>query len=172
MSCVERVRRTSAAEFVIGPMSIHDLIEVVEIEESCGLSLWGWDSYHAELSRPESLTLVARVARPRAAHFGDGCAIAGFIVARLNIDELHINNVGVRERSRRQGIGGALLQAALHNGRRMGAQTAILEARAGNVAAQAMYRRYGFGVCGRRRNYYRRPAEDALLMRAELRVAK
>ncbi|MBA3248602.1 MAG: ribosomal protein S18-alanine N-acetyltransferase [Pyrinomonadaceae bacterium] len=169
MSCVERVRRASAVEFMIGLMSIHDLIEVIEIEESCGLSLWGWDSYHAELSRPESITLVARSYMAR---FRDEGAIEGFIVARLNADELHINNIGVRERARRKGIGGALLEAALHNGRRLGAQTAILEARAGNVAAQALYRRYGFGVCGRRRNYYRRPAEDALIMKAELRVAK
>ncbi|CAN5291335.1 ribosomal protein S18-alanine N-acetyltransferase [soil metagenome] len=168
MSCVERVRRASAVGFMIGLMSIHDLIEVIEIEESCGLSLWGWDSYHAELSRPESITLVARA---HMARFRDEGAIEGFIVARLNADELHINNIGVRERSRRKGIGGALLEAALHNGRRLGAQTAILEARAGNMAAQALYRRYGFGVCGRRRNYYRRPAEDALIMKAELRVA-
>jgi ribosomal-protein-alanine N-acetyltransferase len=40
--------------------------------------------------------------------------------------------------------------------------------RAGNIAAQALYRRYGFEVVGRRRQYYREPPEDALLMRASL----
>jgi ribosomal-protein-alanine N-acetyltransferase len=46
---------------------------------------------------------------------------------------------------------------------------AILEVRAGNVAAQSLYRRFGFEVVGRRRQYYRDPVEDALLMNATLR---
>src|SRR5688572_4717232 len=45
--------------FRISPMTEHDLLEVVEIEETCGLSLWGWDAYRAELERPESVMLVA-----------------------------------------------------------------------------------------------------------------
>ena len=45
-------------------MTEHDLLEVVEIEESCRLSLWGWDAYMAELYRPEAVMLVARRTRP------------------------------------------------------------------------------------------------------------
>ncbi len=88
-------------------MTEHDLLEVVEIEESTGLSRWGWAAYYAELQGGNAhLMMVARVpgnerepARPR---------IAGYIVARLGADELHINNVAVRPGYRRRGIGRAL----------------------------------------------------------------
>lgn len=159
-----------AAEFVrsdykIEPMTAHDLLEVVEIEEACRLSLWGWDSYYAELSRPEAIMLVARRARLDNL---SGHALHGFLSARVSAGELHINNIGVHETARRRGIGNALMQAAVVAAMRQGARAAILEVRAGNVAAQSLYRRYGFEVVGRRRQYYREPPEDALLMRASL----
>ena len=40
----------------------------------------------------------------------------------------------------------------------------MLEVRAGNAAAQALYRRFGFGVVGERKDYYRSPVENALVM--------
>jgi ribosomal-protein-alanine N-acetyltransferase len=60
------------------------------------------------------------------------------------------------------------MQTAVASAVRQGARAAILEVRAGNFAAQSLYRRYGFEVVGRRRQYYREPPEDALLMRASL----
>ena len=48
----------------VGPMSEHDLLEVVEIEETTGLSQWGWEAYRAELARPEAVMLVVRRVAP------------------------------------------------------------------------------------------------------------
>lgn len=153
------------SDYKIDRMTAHDLLEVVEIEEACRLSLWGWDSYYGELSRPEAIMIVARRAR---ADTLTGHALYGFLSARVSAGELHINNIGVHETARRRGIGGALMRAAVAWALRQGAHTAILEVRAGNVAAQALYRRFGFEVVGRRKQYYREPPEDALLMRAVL----
>jgi [ribosomal protein S18]-alanine N-acetyltransferase len=164
MSTVERAREGASISYEISRATAHDLLEIVEIEESSGLSRWGWESYKAELSRPEAIMLVAR--RPRAD--GAGKQLYGFVAARANAGELHINNIGVRDEARQRGLGGALLLAALRAGRRMGAESALLEVRAGNIPAQALYRGRGFEVVGRRRNYYREPAEDALVMRASL----
>ncbi|MCA1591855.1 MAG: ribosomal protein S18-alanine N-acetyltransferase [Acidobacteria bacterium] len=142
-------------------MTEHDLLEVVEIEEASGLSLWGWESYRAELERPESIMLVAR----HQSHSGTvGRPVLGFIAARIGAGELHVNNVGVREALRRQGMGGSLLGTAIEIGARRGVHSAVLEVRAGNQAAQALYRRIGFSIAGQRRNYYRNPTEDALVM--------
>ena len=143
-------------------MNEHDLLEVVEIEETTGLSLWGWDAYRAELYRPEAIMLVARArgAGPQ--------RVAGFIAARMNADELHVNNIGVREEYRRRGLGGLLLGAALGAAAGRGATGAVLEVRASNLAAQALYARFGFAVAGRRKNYYRDPPEDALVMTMRL----
>ena len=164
MSTVERAREGAALSYEIGRATAHDLLEVVEIEESSGLSRWGWESYNAELSRSESIMLVARRRQPDVA----GKRLYGFVAARVSADELHINNIGVRDEARRRGLGGALLLAALRAGRRLGAESAVLEVRAGNLPAQALYRSQGFEVVGRRRNYYREPPEDALVMRARL----
>jgi ribosomal-protein-alanine N-acetyltransferase len=147
-------------------MSEHDLLEVVEIEESTGLSQWGWDAYRAELSKPESIMLVARERAPQRAP--GGRTLGGYIAARVNADELHVNNIGVRPGSRRRGIGAALLGAALDAAARRGATTAVLEVRAGNAAALSLYGRFGFVVVGERKNYYREPAENAKIMTMRL----
>jgi ribosomal-protein-alanine N-acetyltransferase len=165
MSRVDLAAETGHSDYKIEPMTAHDLLEVVEIEEACRLSLWGWDSYYAELARPEAIMITARRASPDPQ---TGHALYGFLSARVSAQELHINNIGVHEAARRRGIGNALMQAAVAAGRRLGAHAAILEVRAGNLAAQSLYGRYGFEVVGRRRQYYREPPEDALLMRASL----
>jgi len=144
----------------IDRMTEHDLVEVCQIEDMSGLSAWGWDAYHHELqSRSDSIMLVARI--DSTLH---EFALAGFIVARTIADELHVNNVAVRHEFRGKGIGSALLQISLDEGRKRNARIAQLEVRAGNEAAQRLYRRSGFEVVGRRRAYYREPVEDALLM--------
>ena len=143
---------------------------VVEIEETCGLSRWGWDAYHNEIEQGRgALMLVARSVLPLDEPERQGHAeVVGFIAARFTAGEVHINNVAVRQRFRRRGIGAALLDRALAEGARMGARTALLEVRAGNLAAQALYARLGFRVTGRRRGYYTDPPEDALVMNASI----
>ena len=165
MSRVDLAPETTHSDYQIEPMTPHDLLEVVEIEEACRLSLWGWDSYYTELSRPEAIMIVAR---RNSVDRLNGQALYGFLSARVSAQELHINNIGVHEAARRRGVGNALMQAAVAAAIGQGARAAILEVRAGNVAAQSLYRRYGFEVVGRRRQYYREPPEDALLMRALL----
>jgi [ribosomal protein S18]-alanine N-acetyltransferase len=150
---------------VIVSMNEHDLLEVVQIEETTGLSQWGWEAYRAELEKQEAVMLVARRNTP---DFLSGRALSGYIAARINADELHVNNIGVWPESRRQGIGGALLGAALEAATRRGAFEAVLEVRAGNLPAQRMYERFGFQVVGVRKGYYREPVEDAKIMTRRL----
>lgn len=152
-------------EVLISPMTEHDLLEVVEIEEACGLSLWGWEAYRTELARAEAVMLVAG---RRGAGETDGRRLGGFIAARVTAGEMHVNNVGVLEAFRGRGVGSRLLGAAMSEAARRGGLIAFLEVRAGNVAAQALYRRHGFEVTGRRQKYYRNPSEDALVMSARL----
>ena len=147
-------------------MNEHDLLEVVEIEETSGLSRWGWSAYYAELQgRNNHLMLVARIDSPERTLRSK---IAGYIVARMGADELHINNVAVRENYRRQGIGRRLLDHIIDEGKRCGATIAYLELRAGNKPALALYQECGFRVTARRKQYYSDPVEDALVMIIDL----
>lgn len=149
----------------ISPMTEHDLLEVVEIEQQSGLSPWGWDAYHRELqSSDRGLMWVARLdsnsARDR--------SLAGYVVGRLAADELHINNIAVREDYRRAGIATALLSRVLTEAKGYRAVRAFLEVRAGNRVAQALYENCGFCAVGRRRGYYSNPIEDAIIMSVEV----
>lgn len=165
MARAREVADEASAVLAAEGMCEHDLLEVVEIEETTGLSLWGWDAYRAELDKPEAIMLVVR-------ERGAGRqGVAGFIAARMNADELHVNNIGVRHEYRRRGLGGSLLGAALAAAAGRGATGAVLEVRASNLTAQALYARFGFAVVGRRKNYYREPPEDALVMTRPLGAA-
>jgi ribosomal-protein-alanine N-acetyltransferase len=167
MAITQRVLEKTGSGVSISRMTEHDLLEVVEIEEQAGLSRWGWAAYYAELQgHNRDLMLVARAKEskaPRVSH-----RLAGYVVARIGANELHINNVAVRERYRRQGIGLTLLARILEEGRRRGVEAAFLELRAGNTAALSLYEKCGFSVTARRKGYYSEPIEDALVMTIQL----
>ena len=87
--------------------------------------------------------------------------IAGFLVFRRIFDESEILNLGVTPSFRRQGIASALIGHLAENH----AGDILLEVRASNSPALALYRSLGFIVDGRRKAYYHRPVEDAILLR-------
>lgn len=150
------------SELTIELMSEHDLLEVVEIEEKSGLSRWGWAAYYAELLGANRELML--VAMPKTSQAVERREIAGYIAARATAGELHINNVAVRDAYRRNGIGYMLLSRAIEQGKRMGVNSAFLEVRSGNSAAQALYKKCGFKPVARRPNYYSEPLEDAIVM--------
>jgi len=90
--------------------------------------------------------------------------IVGAAALRSAGDEAEIINLGVYPTSRRRGFGRELLNAAISDARHAGAVRVFLEVRESNHGAQAFYRRLGFDEIGRRRAYYRDPAEDALVL--------
>ena len=99
-----------------------------------------------------------------------GDALAGFILISAAADQAEILTLAVDTPWRRQGIGAALLEAAVGQAGLRGATAMLLEVGVLNTPAQALYAEAGFTVTGRRRNYYRGPggAEDALVMRREI----
>ena len=74
--------------------------------------------------------------------------------------------------ARRRGVGTAMLGHLLEVARQVGCRSVLLEVRASNEGAQAMYRRFGFTVIGNRRRYYLAPVEDAVVMRLSLSGAR
>jgi len=90
--------------------------------------------------------------------------IVGMVVSWVILDELHIATLAVHPDYRRQGIGRLILTEALQDGYRAGTRYALLEVRAGNEAAQNLYRKFGFKTVGLRPKYYKDNGEDAALM--------
>ena len=164
MSKAALAENTKTVGYALLPMVAEDLDQVVALERSCHLSVWGHDGYASELLRAEAVMLTAREVISGAINTN----LLGFIAARLNIDELHINNIAIKPEWRCRRLGSALLTKALVEGQRLGAKWGVLEVRASNAAAQKLYIKHGFDVLGRRPDYYSAPTEDALIMGASL----
>ena len=90
--------------------------------------------------------------------------VAGYLVLTTVLDEGSIDNVAVDPARRRQGIADALVADAESRGRTQGLAFLTLEVRASNDPAIRLYERHGFRAVGRRKNYYEKPREDAILM--------
>ena len=86
----------------------------------------------------------------------------GFILARAVGDEAEILTLAVTPKTRRQGLGRSLIQAAARHARGLGASSLFLEVAANNSAAQALYRGQGFVSVGRRKAYYGPQDADVL----------
>jgi [ribosomal protein S18]-alanine N-acetyltransferase len=91
--------------------------------------------------------------------------ICGFLVARIAGDEAEILNAAVDTARRRQGVGTALLEAAVTTVQARGAKNVYLEVRESNSAAISFYGRHGFEKTGERRGYYSSPTENAVVMK-------
>lgn len=91
---------------------------------------------------------------------GDIIAYYGFYSI---IPETHIANLAVREDKRGLGLGNVVLERLLSQAIMLGNSEFTLEVRPSNEKAIALYKKYGFKVEGRRRNYYG-DGEDALIM--------
>jgi ribosomal-protein-alanine N-acetyltransferase len=143
---------------VIRRMTLDDVPAVHEIDCLSFSLPWPERSFRFEVSEnPVSRGWVAEV---------DGRVVA-MLVLWLTVDEAHIATIATHPDFRQQGIGERLMVAALQSARQEGARTAFLEVRAGNLAAQNLYRKYGFVVSGRRPRYYKDNQEDAILMTLE-----
>ena len=75
-----------------------------------------------------------------------------------------ITNVVVRQIHRRKGIGELMLRGLMEQSRAIGVKNYTLEVRETNEAAIRLYEKLGFSVEGRRKNFYEKPREDALIM--------
>jgi len=105
---------------------------------------------------------------------GNDFSIVGMIVIWMILDEAHIATIAVHPNFRRQGIAKILVTAGLDVAIKLKMKTATLEVRAGNLAAQTLYRQFGFESVGIRPRYYKDNAngvtayEDAIIMTRRL----
>jgi ribosomal-protein-alanine N-acetyltransferase len=93
--------------------------------------------------------------------------VAGYVVALEAADEGEILNLAVAPAGRRRGLGRALVEEMLGALRLRGVRQVYLEVRESNASARALYASRGFTEVGRRKAYYRRPVEDAIVLRLD-----
>ena len=122
---------------------------------------WAEREYEA-LFAPDAPARIALVAY---GEVGSGVVpIHGFLIAQCALGDWEIENVVVAPAQRRRDVGTNLIQQLLLRARKQGATSMLLEVRESNVAARRLYEKLGFSVRGRRKNYYKQPSEDALVL--------
>jgi len=127
------------------------------LEKICFSDPWSERSIASELDNKLAFWLVA----------AEGEQVAGYIGSQTVLDETDMMNVAVHPDFRRLGIAEALVNELVENLKKMGSHCLTLEVRASNAPAISLYEKLGFHEIGRRRNYYRNPREDALILRKE-----
>lgn len=154
---------TDAMIDIMRPARADDIDEIVRIERSCFADPWSEDAFRRILGGHSTIFQVM-VVRPEK-------VVAGYIIAFTVGPDAELLNVAVDPPFRGRGLAGQMLDAVLIHLAASGIRTAFLEVRESNRAALGLYGSRGFKEIGRRRNYYRRPVEDALVMRRALDVA-
>ncbi len=91
-------------------------------------------------------------------------ALAAYMVFWQVAQEVQLHDLVVAVGLRRQGRAHGMLVALLDYCAVRAVDRVSLEVRRSNMAAQALYRHFGFEVVGRRPAYYTAPVEDAVLM--------
>jgi ribosomal-protein-alanine N-acetyltransferase len=140
-------------------MTPADLPEVAAIDQLSFAIPWTERAYAQELQNgPLADLWVAE------AVLNQSPQIIGSLVTWVIIDLAHIVTLSVHPKALRQGIATQLIRHGLDHVRQRGAIEATLEVRESNEPAQALYRRFGFEIAGRRKKYYLDNHEDALIM--------
>lgn len=141
----------------IVPMNEHHVPQIALLERECFADPWSQQSIASELHNPLSLWLVAQ----------EGQTLLGYVGSQTCLDETDMMNIAVSPASRRQGVARALIEALVSALRERGSKQLTLEVRASNGPARQLYESLGFLQAGLRKNYYRNPKEDALILRKE-----
>ncbi len=139
----------------VQPMRRRHLRSVVRIEGQVCPRPWTVALFLSELGAgPSRRYLVARA----------GVTVVGYGGLMISVGEGHITTLAVDPLWQQRTVGTRLLLALARHGVDEGCTGLTLEVRMGNVAAQALYRRFGFVPAGVRRGYYAETKEDALIM--------
>ncbi|MBR6941295.1 MAG: ribosomal protein S18-alanine N-acetyltransferase [Clostridia bacterium] len=125
---------------------------IVNIENQCFSSPWTEEEIREASENPVYRFLVAECEDT-----------AGYIGVIEICGEAYITNVAVLPGYRGNGIGRALLKAAVDGAQERNCDFITLEVRESNSVAIDLYKSLGFTEAGKRRNFYTKPDEDAII---------
>lgn len=147
------------SKIIIKNMADNHIRTISELEKICFSQPWSENSLSEELDNRTAHFLVAE---------NETGTVMGYIGVFVVCESCYISNVAVFPDFRRSGVGKALLDAASETAKEFGAESVSLEVRPSNTAAIQLYISSGFEEVGLRKNFYRSPVEDALILTKEL----
>ena len=135
-------------------MDAEHIEQLAELEQISFGEPWSVEGLLEELSNPTAVFRVALV---------DG-QVAGYVGMHHIVDEGYITNNAVFPQYRRQGVATKLMKTLMKYAKDNEMSMLSLEVRPSNEAARKLYEDLGFSEEGRRKGFYRDPAEDGLIM--------
>lgn len=152
-----------------------DVERVIPLERALfGDTAWTAESFWSELAHPESRCYLVVEGCVVEDGIVEGCvvedgpgggALLGYAGLMVSGTEADVQTVAVAPSTQGRGLGALLLRELVGEAGRRGAAAVLLEVRADNEPAIALYRRHGFERIGVRRRYYQPGDVDALVMR-------
>lgn len=143
---------------IISNMNESHVRQITELEKLCFHDPWSENSIASELGNRLSVWLVAL----------DEEKVVGYVGSQTVIDETDMMNIAVHPDHRNRGVATELIMELTQQLKKRGSRGLMLEVRESNSAAISLYEKHGFVQVGCRRNYYRNPRENALILRKEL----
>lgn len=140
-------------EFTILPAAPEDVKTLASLEGACFSEPWSESALLDAMHDARYICLKACA----------GGEIAGYALFQNICGEGYVCSIAVFAAMRRRGAASALL-GAMKSYADKNLHFLTLEVRPSNAAATALYEKEGFCPAGRRKNFYRKPTEDALLM--------
>ena len=147
---------TTNSMVAITTMRRRHLRNVLRIEEQTSSTPWSLGLFLAEIRREERDYIVALSDHDE--------SVVGFAGLLYVVGEGHVTTVAVDPAVQGARIGTRLMLELARRAIARGSDSITLEVRASNKAALALYRRFGFAPSGVRKNYYKDPTEDALVL--------
>jgi len=138
----------------IEKMNEEDIDQVYKIESEVFTDPWSKRAFLSDLKN--------EYAYPLTAHFEN--KVAGYASLYIAADEIQIGNLAVSPDYHQRGIGTMIMEHILNLASELKTRLLILEVRPSNEAACKLYVKFGFKKAGRRKYYYHKPVEDALIM--------
>lgn len=143
---------------LIVPMTKEDCPKVLALFEKCFTHPWSLQNIEDMFSHFGYINLLAL----------DGARIIGYAGIISAADEADITNVATDPDYRRRSVAYHLLRGLMDRARKEGIHSIYLEVRVSNQAAIRLYEKAGFKQEGIRKNYYRDPREDAVIMKLSI----
>jgi len=135
-----------------------DLDQVLELDHLCFGGLWSLDAYKREIESPNSCLLILTIElQGEEKVIGLGCFWS-------ILEEAHITILAIHPDFQEQKLGQLLLSNMLDKAEKQGLERATLEVGENNKKALYLYEKFGFTVAGRRKKYYKKTQEDALIL--------
>lgn len=135
-------------------MTLEEVEDVFWLEQQNFSHPWSQESIAKAAKQPENLYLVAV----------EGDKVLGYCGIWCSMDYADLCRIVVMPERRKQGIASALLDVGVKGCRERRMEKLLLEVRASNIAAIALYEKKKFQKIYTRRNYYSNPVEDACIM--------